>query len=56
MIPNIMVKKLTTILTKRLKWFHVEVGVSQYYSPHIITNGLTLDDEKHEKIQFGDYV
>ena len=47
MISNIMVKKLATIENKHLNWFPFKCGISPYYSPHVIMDGLPIYYENH---------
>ena len=51
-----MVKKLTTIVTKYLKWFPVKGRVSLYYTPNAIINRMLIYYENHRQIPFGAYV
>ena len=50
---NIMVKKISTIENKHLNRFPFKGGVSPYYIPHVIMDGLPLYYENHYQITFG---
>jgi hypothetical protein len=55
-LPCIMIKVLVNDFAKKLNFFPVKNGISQYYSLHMILHQWNLDYNKHCQYAFGTYV
>ena len=51
-----MIIEMGKLAAEQLNYFPVKGGVSKYYSPYMIMNGLNLDYNKHCQINLGAYV
>ncbi len=55
-IPRTMIQFLAMECTKKLNFFPVKGGVSEYFSPHMILNMQSINYNDHLKYEFGTYV
>ena len=55
-IPKVMIKYLAMDCIRKLNYFPVKEGISEYYSPCMIMHQEVLDYNKHYKLPYGSYV
>ena len=51
-----MIIEMAKLAAEQLNYFPVKGGVSKYFSPYMMLNGLNLDYNKHCQINLGAYV